>query len=71
MKKEFIEFVASIMEMDISEVSMSMSYKDTDKWDSLMMLTLIMELEAKYGVTIPIEKIDNINMLEDLYKLVV
>lgn len=69
MEKEFLEFVASVLDMDIEEVSMKLSYKDTDNWDSLMMLTLIMETEAKYGVNIPIEKVGNIKILEDIYKL--
>ena len=39
--KRFLEFVAEIMEED--QVTMDTPYKE-GKWDSLMMLTLVMEL---------------------------
>ena len=45
--EKFLEFVAEIMEVDVSEISMETLYKE-GKWDSLMMLTLVMELEAKH-----------------------
>ena len=67
MEQKFLNFVAEIMEMN--EVSMDMSYNE-GKWNSLMMLTLVMELEAAYGVSIPMEKLGNIKTLADLYKLV-
>ncbi|MCI9098372.1 MAG: acyl carrier protein [Lachnospiraceae bacterium] len=64
---KFLEFVAEIMEED--EVAMNMSYKE-GKWDSLMMLTLVMELEAEYGVSIPMESLGNMKTLADLYEFV-
>lgn len=64
---KFLEFVAEIMEED--EVAMDMSYKE-GKWDSLMMLTLVMELEAEYGVSIPMESLGNMKTLADLYEFV-
>lgn len=65
--EEFLEFVAEIMEEE--RVSMDMQYKE-GKWDSLMMLTLVMELEAKYGVSIPMESLGNVKTLADLYEFV-
>ena len=52
--EKFLAFVAEIMEEDA--VSADMRYND-GKWDSLMMLTLVMELEAEYGKNIPVEKL--------------
>lgn len=68
MEGKFLEFVADIMELDVSEISMDMEYK-TGPWDSLMMMNLIMELEAEYDITIPIESIGNYRTLRDLYIL--
>ena len=65
--EKFLEFVADIMELD--SVTMDFRYKD-DPWDSMMMLTLVMELEAEYGVTIPMEKLGNVNTLADMYDFV-
>jgi acyl carrier protein len=67
--EKFLEFVAEIMEVDVSEISMETLYKE-GKWDSLMMLTLVMELEAEYGVSIPMESIGGIKTMMDLYKFV-
>jgi len=70
MEKEFLRFVASVMEIDTSDISFEFSYKDNEKWDSLMMLTLIMEIEAEYNVTIPIEDVEKIEKIGDLYRYV-
>lgn len=67
---EFIDFVANVMEVSPSEISLETSYKGFKAWDSFMMLTLIMELEEQYGVSIPMEKIGEIKTLSDLYELV-
>ena len=67
MEQKFLDFVAEIMEED--KVTMDMRYKE-GKWDSLMMLTLVMELEAEYGVSIPIEDLGKIKTLADMYALV-
>lgn len=70
MEKQFLEFVAGIMKVNISDLNMETTYEDYEKWDSLMMLILIMETEAKYGIAIPMEKAGNIKTLADLYALV-
>lgn len=67
MEKQFLDFVADIMEEDT--VTMDMPYKE-GKWDSLMMLTLVMELEAEYGVSIPMESLGNVKTLADMYAFV-
>ena len=67
MEHEFLNFIAEVMEED--SVTMDLPYKE-GKWDSLMMLTLVMELEAEYGVSIPMEKLGNVNTLADLYEFV-
>ena len=68
--EKFLSFVAGIMEVDVSAISMETEYKRYEKWDSLMMLTLVMELEAEYGVSIPMESLGNVKTLADLYALV-
>ena len=67
MEKKFLEFVAEIMGEDT--VTMDKPYKE-GKWDSLMMLTLVMELEAEYGVSIPMEKLGNVKTLADMFAFV-
>ena len=65
--EKFLEFVADVMEED--SVSMDMKYKEGN-WDSLMMLTLVMELEAEYGVSIPMESLGKVKSLADMYEFV-
>lgn len=68
--EKFLHFVAGIMEVDDSAISMETEYKVFEKWDSLMMLTLVLELEAEYGVSIPMESLSNVKTLANLYALV-
>lgn len=70
MEKSFLEFVASVFKEDVGRLSLDTEYKRYDKWDSLMMLILVMELEAEYGISISIENLGKINTLADLYELV-
>lgn len=70
MEEKFLNFVADVMEVDVSKISMETQYKVFEKWDSLMMLTLVMELEAEYGVSIPMEKVGSAKTLKDLYQIV-
>ncbi len=70
MEKEYLAFVAEIFKVNITEINMDTEYKVFEKWDSLKMLTLVMELEAKYDVTIPIENLGKIRTLKDLYDMV-
>ncbi len=70
MEDQFLAFVADVMEVDANELSLATQYKSYAKWDSIMMLTLIMELEAQYNVSIPVEKVNAVRTLDDLWKLV-
>lgn len=65
--EKFLEFVAEIFEVDMNDISMETEYKKFEKWDSLMMMNLVMEVEAEYGVMIPMEKFGDIKTLQDLY----
>ena len=67
---DFLEFVADVMDTDVDEISMQTTYKEYSKWDSLMMMTLVMELEEEYDVSISIDEIGKVHTLEDLYKLI-
>lgn len=67
---EFLEFIADVMDADISEISTETTYKEYSKWDSLMMMTLVMELEEEYDISISIDEIGKVHTLGDLYKLI-
>lgn len=65
--QEFLTFVAGIMQVDPSELSGETRFKEFKKWDSLMHMRLVMEIEEEYEVEIPIEEVPSIKTLNDFY----
>jgi len=68
--QDFINFIASIMEVDPSELNENTGYGQHEKWDSLMHMRLVMEVEEEYDTEIPIDEVPNIKTLKDLYQYV-
>lgn len=68
--KDFINFIAGIMEVDPSELSEDTAYGQHEKWDSLMHMQMVMEIEEEYGTEIPIDEVVNIKTLGDFYKYI-
>ena len=68
--ENFIGFVAELFECDPSELSLDTAYGEHRKWDSIMMLRLVMEIEEEYDVSIPIEAVGKIKTLSDVYEYV-
>lgn len=69
--ERFLKFVAEIMEVEPSMISMGTEYENFEKWDSFMMLTLVMELEQEYDISIPMEELNHVETLADMYQLTV
>lgn len=68
--QDFIVFVARVMEVDPSELNENTAYGSIEKWDSLMHMRMVMEIEEEYDVEIPIDEIPNIKSLKDFYKYI-
>lgn len=68
--EDFLNFVADVMGVDASELDGNTTRNQYHKWDSLMHMRLVMEIEQKYDVEIPIEDMPNIMTINDLYKYV-
>ena len=68
--KDFIDFIATIMEVDPNELDENTAYGQHEKWDSIMHLRMVMEVEDKYDVEIPIDEVPGIRTLKDFYKYV-
>ena len=66
--EKFLEFVAGVMQVDPSELSGETRFKEFKKWDSLMHMRLVMEIEEEYDVEIPIDEVPNIKTLNDFYQ---
>ena len=68
--EEFLSFISDILEVDKSTLTLETYQDDVETWDSLMQLRLLGEIEAKYGVMIPMEQISTIKKLNDFYQYI-
>ena len=68
--QDLINFVAGIMEVDSAELTEDTAYGTIEKWDSLMHMRMVMEIEEEYNVEIPIEDIPNIKSIKDFYSYI-
>lgn len=70
MEDKFMDVMAEMFEVEANELSMDIEYKKYEKWDSLKMMNIVMELEDAFDISIPLEKISNVKTLKDLYDIV-
>lgn len=70
MEQKFLEFVADIFGVNVSEISLDTKYGEIPAWDSLMQLRLVGEIDDEFGVDIPIDEVPNIKTLRDYYKYI-
>ena len=68
--QEFIESIAEILEMDESEITQEFNLKESDNWDSLAQLSLLMLAEDDYDVTVTDEELKSANNVLELYQLI-
>ena len=67
-EKALLEFIADIMDVDASTISLDTAYGSIPEWDSLMQLQLISELEDEFGIDIPMNS--SIRTLGDFYSII-
>jgi len=64
---EVLKTITGVLKVEIDENTMKV---DVPSWDSLKHIQLIMEVEEKFGVEIPIEKVPDIDSVSILLKLI-
>jgi len=67
-EKDFLLFVAGIMEVPAESLSLETAYESIPAWDSVMHLRLTLEIGAAYNVEIPVDEIASIKTLGQFYK---
>ena len=67
---DFIAFAASVLGVAPERLTLETAYGDIPEWDSVMHLRLVMESEARYGVSIPLEKIPALHTLADFIRVI-
>ena len=70
MRADFIAFAASVLGVAPERLSPETACGDIPEWDSVMHLRLVMEAEARYGVSIPLETIPNLRTLADFAQII-
>ena len=70
MTEDFIVFAASVLGVPAERLSPETACGDIPEWDSVMHLRLVMEVEARYGVSIPLETIPNLHTLADFARAI-
>ena len=69
-EKDFLGFVAGILEVPAESLSLETAYESIPQWDSVMQLRLVLELSGEYGVEIPVDEIADIKTLSGFFKYV-
>ena len=69
-EKDFLTFVAGILDVPAESISLETAYESIPEWDSVMQLRLTLEIGSEYGVEIPVDEIANIKTLGQFFAYV-
>jgi acyl carrier protein len=65
MEQKLIAVVAAALGVPSSALELETVANDVETWDSLGHINVVSEIEAEFGVNIPIEKIADIHCIRD------
>lgn len=69
-EKEFLSFVAGVLDVSAERISLDTAYESIPEWDSVMQLRLTLEIGTEYDVEIPVDEIAEIKTLGAFYKYI-
>ena len=69
MQEEFLDFAAQVLGVPREKVSADTAYETIPEWDSVMHLRLVMEIQDRFGVDIPLERVPDLKTLGDFFSL--
>ena len=67
---EIREIMALILEVDSGQINEQTSQENTDAWDSLAHLNLVLALEEKYGIELLPEEMEQLVTMSDVTGMV-
>ena len=67
-EKEFLSFVAGVLDVPVESITLDTAYESIPEWDSVMQLRLTLEIGAEYDIEIPVDEIAEIKTLGAFYK---
>jgi len=65
MEKRLIEVVGAALGVEPSRLTLDTAAGAIEAWDSVAQINVVSEVEAAFGVTIPIEKIPELHTIRD------
>jgi acyl carrier protein len=68
MGDRLIAIVASVLRVPASKLTLETGPADLEAWDSLAQINVISEIEAEFGVSIPIEEVGEIRHIRDFLR---
>ena len=68
-QREFLDFAAQILGVPRESVSVDTAHGAIPEWDSVMHLRLVMEIQDRFGIDIPIERVPDLRTLGDFFSL--
>jgi len=66
-KNDVIKTISAVLRVEVDENTLK---TDVPVWDSLKHIQIIMELEEKYGIEIPIENVPEIDSVSALLDMI-
>jgi len=70
MKDEIYNVIADVFGIEKTKISEDLSKENFEKWDSIMHLSLIAELEEKFEISFEPEEIELINSVMKLREII-
>ena len=70
MENKVIEIATQILEKNQGEVTIHTNMENTDNWDSLRHLNLILEIEDHFNIRMDIDEINDITDIKTLVSIV-
>lgn len=64
-EKFLVAAFCDVCEIDQGSFGINEPLESCDEWDSLNLLSLLTEIDDKYGITIPSDKVDDFKTLKE------
>jgi acyl carrier protein len=68
MEQKLISVVAAALRVPTSTLTLETGPGDLQAWDSLAQINVVSEIEAEFGVSIPIEQVADIRHIRDFLR---
>jgi len=65
MEERLIAIIATVLRVPVSRLTLESGPDNLAEWDSLAQINVISEIEAEFGVSIPIERVAEIRHIRD------